>query len=61
MRRHVVGLIVLTALILAAIFAIAPHATIVADDISGEVYAIDIAGFAAKDSGEATARRIAKH
>jgi hypothetical protein len=61
MRRHVVGLIVLAALILAAIFVIAPRTTIVADDISGEVYAIDIAGFTAKDADEATARRVAKH
>jgi hypothetical protein len=61
MRNHVVGLIVLTALILAAIFAIAPHATIVADDISGEVYAIDIAGFTTKDTNEVTGQRVAKH
>jgi hypothetical protein len=61
MRSHVVGLIVLAALILAAIFAIAPRTTIVADEISGEVYAIDITGFTAKDSDEVTARRLAKH
>jgi hypothetical protein len=64
MRSQVVGLIVLTALILAAIFAIAPRTTIVADEISGEVYAIDIAGFTtkeAKEADEVTARRLAKH
>ena len=61
MRSHVVGLIALAALVLAAIFAIAPHATIIANDVSGEVYGIDVAGFTTPSSDEIPAQRVAKH
>jgi hypothetical protein len=61
MRSQLIGLIALTALILAAIFVIAPRVTIVANDISGEVYAIDIAGFGPAGSDEKAAQRVAKH
>ena len=59
MRSHVAGLIALTALILAAIFAIAPRATLVANEVSGEVYGIDVAGFTG--SAEEALQRYAKH
>jgi hypothetical protein len=44
MRTKVMGIIALGALILAVIVSVSPHATIVANEISGEVYAIDILG-----------------
>ena len=34
----------LMSLVLAIIFAVSPHATIVANEVSGEVYAVDILG-----------------
>jgi hypothetical protein len=44
MHRRVVGLIALAALVLAAILAIAPHTTVIANELTGEVYGIDVAG-----------------
>ena len=44
MRMQIVAIVALAALILAVIFAVSPHATIVANEVSGEVYAIDILG-----------------
>jgi hypothetical protein len=61
MRSHTVGLIALAALILAAIFAIAPRATLIANEISGEVYGIDVAGFAGNADETTPAQRYAKH
>lgn len=45
MRMQIVAIAALAAVILAIIFAVSPHATIVANEVSGEVYAIDILGF----------------
>jgi len=59
MQSHVFGLIALTALILAAIFAIAPRATLIANEVSGEVYGIDVAGFSG--NADDALRRYAKH
>jgi len=59
MQSHVVGLIALTVLILAAIFAIAPRATLIANEVSGEVYGIDVAGFTG-NAGEGL-QRYARH
>jgi hypothetical protein len=61
MRSHVIGLIALAALILAAIIAIAPHSTVIANEVSGEVYGIDVAGFTAPNSDEIQAQRYARH
>jgi len=54
MRMQVAAAIGLAALVLAIILAIAPHTTIVANEVSGEVYAVDILGLTkqAKDLPE---------
>jgi hypothetical protein len=44
MRTKILAILTLAALILAVIVAISPHATIVANDVTGEVYAVDILG-----------------
>ena len=44
MRMQVAAAIALAALVLAVILTIAPHTTIVANEVSGEVYAVDILG-----------------
>jgi hypothetical protein len=44
MRNQILAIVALAALILAVIIAVSPHATIVANEASGEVYAIDILG-----------------
>ena len=51
MRTRILALLGLAALILAVIVTVSPHATIVADEASGEVYAVDIVGLttSAKD------------
>ena len=51
MRTQILALVGVAALILAVIVAISPHATIVANEASGEVYAVDILGLtsSAKD------------
>jgi heme/copper-type cytochrome/quinol oxidase subunit 4 len=54
MRMQVAAAIALAALVLAVILTIAPHTTIVANEVSGEVYAVDILGLTnqAKDLPE---------
>ena len=51
MRTKILAIVALAAVILAVIIAVSPHATIVANEVSGEVYAIDILGLtkSAKD------------
>ena len=44
MRMQIAAIAALAALVLAIIVAVSPHATIVANEISGEVYAVDILG-----------------
>jgi len=44
MRTKVIALLTLAALILAAIFAVSPRATLIANDTTGEVYGIDVLG-----------------
>ena len=61
MRSHVVGLIALAALILAVICAVAPHSTVIANDVSGEIYGIDVVGFTTPTSDEIQPQRVAKH
>lgn len=54
MRMKITAIVALAALILAVIVLVAPHSTIVANEVSGEVYAIDILGLTkqAKDLPE---------
>jgi hypothetical protein len=54
MRMQIAAIAALAALILAVIFAVSPHATLVANEVSGEVYAVDILGLTdqAKDLPE---------
>lgn len=44
MRTKILAIVALAGVILAVIIAVSPHATIVANEVSGEVYAIDILG-----------------
>ena len=54
MRMQIAAIAGLAAFILAVIFAVSPHATLVANEVSGEVYAVDILGLTnqAKDLPE---------
>ncbi len=51
MRTTILALGVIAALILAIIIKVSPHTTVVANEVSGEVYAIDVLGLtkSAKD------------
>ncbi len=60
MRMQIAALIGLAALVLALIFAISPRATIVANEVSGEVYAIDILGLT-KKAEDLPAQQYAAH
>ena len=42
MRIQVIGALALAALILAAIVAVSPRATLIANEVTGEVYGIDV-------------------
>ena len=44
MRMQLAAMAALAALVLAIIFAVSPHATLVANEVSGDVYAVDILG-----------------
>ena len=44
MRMQIAAAVALAALVLAVIFAVSPQATIVANEVSGEVYAINYLG-----------------
>jgi len=44
MRTRIVGLMALAALILAVIWFASPGATVIANEVSGETYGIDILG-----------------
>jgi hypothetical protein len=44
MRTKILSLLALAALILAVIVSISPTTTIVANEVTGEVYAIDVLG-----------------
>jgi len=59
MHRSIIGLGVLAALVLAAIFAIAPRTTIIANEVSGEIYGIDVTGVA-QNADDTQAQRYAK-
>ena len=60
MRTRTAAMVALAALILAIIFAVSPHATIVANEVSGEVYAVDILGLT-KQATDLPERQYAAH
>ena len=60
MRMQIAAIVGLAALVLAVILAVSPHATIVANEISGEVYAVDIFGLT-KQAKDLPAQQYAAH
>ena len=60
MRTRILAIIALAAVILAVIIAVSPNATIVANEVSGEVYAIDILGLT-KDAKDLPVQQYAAH
>ena len=60
MRTRILAIIALAAIILAVIIAVSPNATIVANEVSGEVYAIDILGLT-KNAKDLPVQQYAAH
>jgi hypothetical protein len=60
MNKQVIGVLVLAAAILAGIIWISPKATLIANEVSGEVYGIDFAG-APRSVDELSAQKRAAH
>ena len=60
MRTKILGVLALAALILAVIVSISPHATIVANEVTGEVYAVDILGLT-KNAKDLPTQQYAAH
>ena len=60
MRTKVLAILTLAALILAAIVAISPSASVVVNEVTGEVYAIDILGLT-KGAKELPVQQYAAH
>jgi hypothetical protein len=61
MRKDVIAVLTLAAIILAIIVTVSPTATLIANEVSGEVYGIDFAGNAnSGDVDEVSAQRVAK-
>jgi len=60
MRTKILAILTLAALILAVIVSISPHATIVANEVTGEVYAVDILGLT-KNAGDLPLQQYAAH
>jgi len=60
MRMQIAAIAALAALILAVIFAVSPHATLVANEVSGEVYAVDILGLT-KQAENLPEQKLAAH
>ena len=60
MRTKILAIVALAGVILAVIIAISPHATIVANEVSGEVYAIDILGLT-KNAKDLPVQQYAAH
>ena len=60
MRTKILAIVALAGVILAVIIAISPHATIVANEVSGEVYAIDILGLT-KQAKDLPVQQYAAH
>ena len=60
MRMQLAAIAALAALVLAIIFAVSPHATLVANEVSGEVYAVDILGLT-KQATDLPEQKYAAH
>jgi hypothetical protein len=60
MRTKILAILTLAALILAVIVLISPHATIVANEVTGEVYAVDILGLT-KNAADLPVQQYAAH
>jgi hypothetical protein len=60
MRTRILGLLALAALILAVIISVSPHSTIVANEVTGEVYAVDIVGLT-KNARDLPVQQYAAH
>jgi len=60
MRTKIFGILALAALILAVIVSISPRAMIVTNEVSGEVYAIDILGLT-KQAQDLPTQQYAAH
>ena len=60
MRIQVIGALALAALILAVIVAVAPQATLIANETTGEVYGIDVLAIT-KNAKDLPAQQYAAH
>ena len=60
MRIQVIGALALAALILAAIVAVSPRATLIANEVTGEVYGIDVLAIT-KDARDLPVEQYAAH
>jgi hypothetical protein len=60
MRNQVIGVLALAALILAAIVAVSPRATLIANEVTGEVYGIDVLAIT-KDAKDLPVQQYAAH
>jgi hypothetical protein len=61
MPKHVVEVLVIAALVLAIICTVTPSLNIVASEVSGEGYGVELAVDTAANIDEVSAQRIAKH
>jgi hypothetical protein len=60
MRIKVLAILTLAALILAVIVSISPHTSIVTNDVTGEVYAVDVLGLT-KNAQDLPVQQYAAH
>jgi hypothetical protein len=60
MRTKILAILTLAALILAVIVSISPSASVVVNEVTGEVYAIDILGLT-KDAKSLPVQQYAAH
>ena len=60
MRTKILAVLTLAALILAVIVSISPSASVVVNEVTGEVYAIDILGLT-KDAKDLPVQQYAAH
>jgi hypothetical protein len=60
MDTKVLSILALAALILAVIISVSPHATTVANEVTGEVYAVDVLGLT-KDTKDQPVQQYAGH
>jgi len=60
MRTNILAIVTLAALILAVIVSISPHASVVTNEVTGEVYAVDILGLT-RDAKDLPLQQYAAH